>query len=89
MAIGKAGDDIICENGHVCGTLHIDVNADDKIELPESRRSPDSPFSVDLYITVEDRPGGHVCKTCGAPVTRTQNETWQVRTRQGWVGRLA
>ena len=87
MAIGKAGDDIVCPNGHVCGTLHIDVNAGDRIEMPQHGPATQAPFSLEVHTN--DRPDGHVCKTCGQQVTRCRNATWQIKTRQGWVGDLA
>jgi hypothetical protein len=38
MAVGKSGDEIVCDNGHVCGTLHADINDGDTIVLPASRK---------------------------------------------------
>jgi hypothetical protein len=89
MAISKAGDEIVCPDGHVCGTLHIDVNSGDRIELPQHKVTTQAPFSLEVHTKVDDKPDGHVCKTCGERVTRYRNATWQIRTRQGWVGDLA
>ena len=87
--IAIAGDEIVCSNGHVCGTLLIDVNSGDRIVFPKYRFDGKSPFSLEFYPKVDTRPDGHMCNSCGEPITRCRNSAWQISTRQGWVGELA
>jgi len=85
--MGKAGEEIVCTNGHVCGKLLIDVEAGRSIVLPKLRPDNPSPFSIELdKVDLYDHPTRHVCKICGESVTRLRNSTWQISTRQGWVG---
>ena len=54
--IAIAGDEIVCSNGHVCGTLLIDVNSGDRIVFPKYRFDGKSPFSLEFYPKVDTRP---------------------------------
>jgi hypothetical protein len=83
----KAGEEIVCSLGHVCGRLLIDLNDGDSILVPETGSHP---FSLDPN---KSKPEGintadarWVCVNCDDPVACIRGKTWRVRTRTRWVG---
>ena len=89
----KSGEEIVCANGHVCGKLLTDVVVGQKIVVPQLRSDGNAPFSIELDKAeptglAKDgaEPTGYVCRTCNYPIVRCHNSTYQVHTRQGWLG---
>lgn len=82
--VGRKGDEIVCECGHVCGQLLADIAEGEDI-LPKSGMQ----FGLDLPTTTNHSigAGSHHCPECGRPVTRLRNGSYAIRLQSGWIGR--
>jgi hypothetical protein len=78
MAGAPQGEPIICPNGHVGGKLERNVGVNETV----------NPKDFSLDAAEKHTVDGHYCPNCREPITRYRNGRYQVRTRQGWIGRL-
>jgi hypothetical protein len=83
MATARKGNPIVCSQGHVVGHVLNDVADTDTI--PANGKF----FGIELDV-VNFRAGqdGHDCAKCGERVTVLRDGHYQIRTGQGWFGRL-
>jgi hypothetical protein len=74
MVIARAGEEIVCPRGTLCGRMVRDVN--DQV-------------SEDDFILFEDASltdgGQFVCACCGRIVAVRDDPRWRVHLRRGWV----
>jgi hypothetical protein len=82
MLTVSKGEKILCQQGHVCGELDVDVHDNDIIR-PDMLR-------LNLFKLVDFTPNmdGHICKSCNEQITELRNEAYRVRTAHGWVGKI-
>ena len=74
MLIARAGEEIVCPKGTVCG--HLTRDANDQI--------------IDGDFTAHEFSSSHadqryVCACCGRPVAVCESIHWRVHLRRGWV----
>jgi hypothetical protein len=74
MVIARAGEEIVCPKGTLCG--RIVRNANDQIS--------DGDFIPLENSSTPDRLH-HVCVCCGRPVAVRENARWRLHLRRGWV----
>ncbi len=76
----RAGDKILCPNGHEVGEILVDLADGDEI-------TPDM-ISLKLFehVDVTGSHDGHFCKACGSRVTELNDGKYRVLTAQGWMG---
>jgi hypothetical protein len=83
----KAGTNVECSKGHVCGVVNRDIDDDDQdIAMPARPARPaEAPFTMRVGAT---RPDGDtwICNACGEVVARVFSGRAEIRTRHGWIG---
>jgi hypothetical protein len=74
MLIARAGEEIVCPKGTVCGRLTRDAN-DQIIDGDFTARECSSSHAYQRYV----------CACCGRPVAVHESIRWRVHLRRGWV----
>lgn len=83
----RAGEEIVCPKGDICGHVRVDLAADAINKVPELGPASVSPFSMDCDRTKLGNDG-YCCKDCCEPVALLRNGAYQIRTKgHGWIGR--
>jgi hypothetical protein len=80
MLVSK-GEQLICSNGHIIGSVGDDVSDGNDITPHDLR------VDFDL-ISLKPAADGHFCKACGERVTDRRQGLYRVHTKRGWIGQL-
>jgi hypothetical protein len=74
--LASKGEEIVCPQGHVGGSITRDINDGEPITQQELSITIDGNYSL----------AGHQSLKCGEGITRYQDGRYSVRVRRGWIG---